>query len=1072
MKSVLGGYERPGLTALTVVPHPDDLQYVEGWLDATLPYVEQAVLVFIEAVPPPALLTPHSRIRILTFGQSHWKWFERMTQYHDALARLAEHQWSLFLDIYRRVTPEEFRSVRNVCLQSGPYSSAIRFSDNLVTRANTYRNRLWRTNWDLRVDESGELHSLHGTQCDTRGILTIDELAEYEPQRSFDNLSQEVQSLAKTRLSCDAPVLITGMHRAGTSMVARMVNLLGVNLGTNLLGVHGTPDPTNPKGHWEDIGCIDANKAIIRDAIDYQTEWEWANAVQVQHDSLSPTTHTTMQEAVAPLKTSGRWGFKDPRNCVTLRAWCAELGRPAIVVGCRNPIDVARSLYNRNSLPFVDGLRLWVTYYRALLETVADLKLATIFVEYEEVLEDPCTAFTRLGDFIQAPASLAEAGMASVRDFVDPKLRHNRSSYPSTEKLGELFGEQALESEIQELQELYGLLQNLSKLPAPPAEASTPKPPTNTSTVIVRHTGDPKQLSDFCTALLKNQDALENSEFVFLVDGTHESKPSLPRNIKGTTIALGTSTSGLALREVVDKSPSDVVIFTRSSTHSQGDWLRKHMLAHTSVDFPVALSGQETLAPSIAACPVANFMADLPSCTQVVTSYGNHEPMPGDQFPATFSVSRESILRCGNFSPELGHGAEFVDLVSRLQRIGTRFIDTNNISTQRVSGTTLHEALDGYHQFSTHKVALFSKYPLMTPTQEVRKNVEEAVLQVDKLGALRTKLPDLTRSYLAQRAPNHQLLGKLKEHYQTAFRMTGTFGYLTSDPRVVRHLGRPMAQAAAQRVGELWSGHNKQASAQRILDNQNAVEALRNKHQDDTIFIMGCSPQLNELTADQLQLLSKRVTIGVNDSFYRFVPQYLLSSYIAELTVAHKRHRTATTIIHARPYIAAPLLEGTLTVARENFAGELTQDFGESLRLFSKANVVLLASHLAAIMGARRIAYIGVEMKTLVHYYQSDPSYIPTMRQAFREDGNSPFLGMDHAYVRPPTMLMDKLVSAERMQNQGSRFDEYNVVESMGTYFDELRRLGIDVCVTTQNSRLVECDATVTSLDALLEESP
>ena len=107
-------------------------------------------------------------------------------------------------------------------------------------------------------------------------------------------------------------------------------------------------------------------------------------------------------------------------------------------------------------------------------------------------------------------------------------------------------------------------------------------------------------------------------------------------------------------------------------------------------------------------------------------------------------------------------------------------------------------------------------------------------------------------------------------------------------------------------------------------------------------------------------------------------------------------------------------------------------------------------------------------MKTLIHYYQDDPSYIPKIKQASIEHGNSQFVGIDHEYVRPHTMTVDKLCSAERMANRGNHFNEYGVLDSVKVYFEELNRLGIEVCVTTSNSRFVECGTPVITLDQLL----
>ena len=48
-------------------------------------------------------------------------------------------------------------------------------------------------------------------------------------------------------------IIITGMHRSGTSFLARALNLYGVNLGNleSLLSHEWKPFDDNPRGHWE-----------------------------------------------------------------------------------------------------------------------------------------------------------------------------------------------------------------------------------------------------------------------------------------------------------------------------------------------------------------------------------------------------------------------------------------------------------------------------------------------------------------------------------------------------------------------------------------------------------------------------------------------------------------------------------------------------------------------------------------------------------------------------------------------------------------------------------------------------
>ena len=54
-------------------------------------------------------------------------------------------------------------------------------------------------------------------------------------------------------------VLLLGMHRSGTSVVARGLQALSVYLGDDFLD----KQPENPTGYWEDKGIVDLNERVL-----------------------------------------------------------------------------------------------------------------------------------------------------------------------------------------------------------------------------------------------------------------------------------------------------------------------------------------------------------------------------------------------------------------------------------------------------------------------------------------------------------------------------------------------------------------------------------------------------------------------------------------------------------------------------------------------------------------------------------------------------------------------------------------------------------------------------------------
>ena len=56
-----------------------------------------------------------------------------------------------------------------------------------------------------------------------------------------------------------APIVVAGMHRSGTSLVASVLSMLGVSLGSTLLGA----DRNNPKGYFEDTDFLRLNREML-----------------------------------------------------------------------------------------------------------------------------------------------------------------------------------------------------------------------------------------------------------------------------------------------------------------------------------------------------------------------------------------------------------------------------------------------------------------------------------------------------------------------------------------------------------------------------------------------------------------------------------------------------------------------------------------------------------------------------------------------------------------------------------------------------------------------------------------
>ena len=141
------------------------------------------------------------------------------------------------------------------------------------------------------------------------------------------------------------PICIAGMHRSGTSLLSRLLNRCGLYLGPDADILPA--EPSNAEGHWENTRFIGINEALLA-----QSRCAW-NFVRPQDDRWElASCYDSARELAAQLVTTfaGRepWGWKDPRNSLTLPFWQRVIPEVKVVICVRNPLDVAQSLQARN----------------------------------------------------------------------------------------------------------------------------------------------------------------------------------------------------------------------------------------------------------------------------------------------------------------------------------------------------------------------------------------------------------------------------------------------------------------------------------------------------------------------------------------------------------------------------------------------------------------------------------------------------------------------------------------------------------------------------------------------------
>jgi hypothetical protein len=221
-------------------------------------------------------------------------------------------------------------------------------------------------------------------------------------------------------------VLILGMHRCGTSLTARIANLLGVDLGraTSMI----PPGPDNPQGFWEQDPIRHVNDAIF-EALgatwhhppDMPTGWHRRAEIR----ALEGRARETLE--AAGFDRTGAWGWKDPRTSLTLPFWRPLIGaRTRCVVCVRSPPDVIASLLTREPDTHTpeSAFDLWLRYTGAALRNT--VRHPRLLVLYDDLLDRTEEETDRLAGFLGVEtAAISPEAREQIRGFVNASLRHH-----------------------------------------------------------------------------------------------------------------------------------------------------------------------------------------------------------------------------------------------------------------------------------------------------------------------------------------------------------------------------------------------------------------------------------------------------------------------------------------------------------------------------------------------------------------------------------------------------------------------------------------------------------------------
>lgn len=185
-------------------------------------------------------------------------------------------------------------------------------------------------------------------------------------------------------------LIITGMHRSGTSLIAEYLSECGLFVGSDLLNLTADSADSAYNGHHEDKAFFKLHDQMLKRlhiSPFPRYRFRLTNRFNVQEKR-------TAKALVDARKNLPQWGWKDPRTALFLEAWQDVIPEAKHLLLIRNPLSVVDSLLRRatdqqvTEKPIV-GLRAWMVYnyrIRSFLQRHPD---SCLLCDIDELISHP-----------------------------------------------------------------------------------------------------------------------------------------------------------------------------------------------------------------------------------------------------------------------------------------------------------------------------------------------------------------------------------------------------------------------------------------------------------------------------------------------------------------------------------------------------------------------------------------------------------------------------------------------------------------------------------------------------------
>ena len=212
---------------------------------------------------------------------------------------------------------------------------------------------------------------------------------------------------------------ILGMHRSGTSALGGVLNIMGLEFGSDLMKA----DEGNPKGYFENNFVYRLNKKILNENSSIWSDYSFS-IDKISFDEKKNYIEEAKNIIRKEFRYSEKFVIKDPRISLLFPIWeqaCLDLNiNIKVIIPFRNPKEVALSLKKRNGFSMEKSFLLWTHYF--LSAEYLSRNYDRLFLSFNRLLEDKKKSISLLSNFVDLNI---EEKDGRIDEFLDTNIKNN-----------------------------------------------------------------------------------------------------------------------------------------------------------------------------------------------------------------------------------------------------------------------------------------------------------------------------------------------------------------------------------------------------------------------------------------------------------------------------------------------------------------------------------------------------------------------------------------------------------------------------------------------------------------------